>query len=529
MKRAAIVLGSYFLGGLALLFLSSILPKESTTGQWSWFLGLLAMAVPGFILAGLLIILPHEFGHVLMGKRLGFHFVGLKLLGFSWYRYAGRSRWRWNFDRVDDANRTLVKKDATLREIQLVLIAGPIASVIIAVLWSPLQFFEATKEFCVVAVVVNLLYALASLLPSTERMNDGAILLVSKKNPRGLLKRTKIHFDQTVAWMRPSSYRANEIQLTGNANSDCYQYMYWYVRLMDAGEIEKAGEYLKSALEIVRRSGCNERSVIGVSYESAVYFRRFQPNEELAGAADILCEKLSDPGKQKMVDGAKLWVSGDHGEAIKLWEATSKEYIGSLPKLELGTQIYWRDWFLRLRTEDMLFETDRLFVRPWRICDLDVAFDIYRRPEVMQYLGRDPKPIETIEDATVMMERWMTNQASRPPGQGAWAIVRKEDEKPIGSIMFKALPNNTMEPSGELEIGWHLNPDCWGFGYATEAAKAVAEYGFRMNPELSRVLAVTYPQNAASQKVAKRIGMTHLGISNDYYGMPLELFELLRT
>ncbi len=176
----------------------------------------------------------------------------------------------------------------------------------------------------------------------------------------------------------------------------------------------------------------------------------------------------------------------------------------------------------------MIFETNRLFARHWTMDDLEAAFDIYRRMEVMRYLGRDPKPMETIEEATEMMDRWITNQAARPEGQGAWAIIRKQDEKPIGTIMCKALPNNDMEPSGELEIGWHLTPDAWGHGYATEAAQGVIEYGFRKNPDLERVLAVIYPENQASQNVAKRLGMTHLGISNDYYGMPLELFELKR-
>ena len=37
-----------------------------------------------------------------------------------------------------------------------------------------------------------------------------------------------------------------------------------------------------------------------------------------------------------------------------------------------------------------------------------------------------------------------------------------------------------------------------------------------------------YPENAASQKVAQKIGMSHLGKSSEYYGVELELFELKR-
>ena len=160
--------------------------------------------------------------------------------------------------------------------------------------------------------------------------------------------------------------------------------------------------------------------------------------------------------------------------------------------------------------------------------DVEAVYEIYRNPEVVRYLGSTPKTTDSIEEATYDMERWMQIQAKRPTGQGGWAIVRKQDEKIIGTIMCKSLPNNEMEPSGETEIGWHLGREYWGMGYATEAAKAVAEYGFRMNPEVPRFLAVVYPENKASIKVATNIGMRPLGLSSNFYGVHLEVFELRR-
>jgi RimJ/RimL family protein N-acetyltransferase len=85
-----------------------------------------------------------------------------------------------------------------------------------------------------------------------------------------------------------------------------------------------------------------------------------------------------------------------------------------------------------------------------------------------------------------------------------------------------------MEPSGEIEIGWHLGREYWGMGYASEAARAVVEYGFRVNPAIPRLLALVYSANVASQKVAKNVGMEHLGLSSNYYGAELEVFELKR-
>ena len=63
-----------------------------------------------------------------------------------------------------------------------------------------------------------------------------------------------------------------------------------------------------------------------------------------------------------------------------------------------------------------------------------------------------------------------------------------------------------LEESG-LEIFYSLAPGAWGHGYATEAARAVMEYG--LGPlALPEVLAEVDEGNAASLAVVKRLGMT---------------------
>ena len=181
-----------------------------------------------------------------------------------------------------------------------------------------------------------------------------------------------------------------------------------------------------------------------------------------------------------------------------------------------------------LRIQDMIFETDRLFIRNWTLDDAEALYEIYRNPEVVQFLGATPKTTDSVEEAKSDLEQWFLVQAKRSEGHDEWAIVRKEDEKVIGNTMCKSLPNNEKKPSGELEIGWHLGREYWGMGYATESARAVAEYGFRVNPDIPRLLALVYSANAASQKVARNIGMVHLGLSSNYYGVELEVFELKR-
>jgi RimJ/RimL family protein N-acetyltransferase len=87
-------------------------------------------------------------------------------------------------------------------------------------------------------------------------------------------------------------------------------------------------------------------------------------------------------------------------------------------------------------------------------------------------------------------------------------------------VLYRPLPGE----SGDVEVGWHLHPDSWGHGYATEAARAIVERGFGLGaPE---IYAVTYIGNEASQAVCRRLGMTHLGRLRRWYDMELEVYHL---
>ena len=58
-------------------------------------------------------------------------------------------------------------------------------------------------------------------------------------------------------------------------------------------------------------------------------------------------------------------------------------------------------------------------------------------------------------------------------------------------------------------MGWKLDRDVWGHGYATEAAAASLEWAWRAL-DVDRVLSVIAPENEASLRVAGRLGMRKL-------------------
>jgi RimJ/RimL family protein N-acetyltransferase len=95
----------------------------------------------------------------------------------------------------------------------------------------------------------------------------------------------------------------------------------------------------------------------------------------------------------------------------------------------------------------------------------------------------------------------------------------------VGTLLLKSIPASgtaLQQASGDTEIGWHFHPDYWGKGYATEAASAVLAHGFSEGLDL--VVAVTAPENLASQKVCTRLGMKHRGTTDRYYDATCELF-----
>jgi RimJ/RimL family protein N-acetyltransferase len=163
-----------------------------------------------------------------------------------------------------------------------------------------------------------------------------------------------------------------------------------------------------------------------------------------------------------------------------------------------------------------LLRTARLRLRPWTTAADDIArlADIYSREEITRWVGGTPSvpPVE-------LVSRWAAVSAL-DERYGCWAI-ECADSSVAGTVLFKPLPNGV----GEVEVGWHLHPDSWGNGYATEAARAVIERGFGAG--VPEVYAVVRPGNAASMAVCGRLGMQPLGRFRRWYDVELEAFRLM--
>ncbi len=58
----------------------------------------------------------------------------------------------------------------------------------------------------------------------------------------------------------------------------------------------------------------------------------------------------------------------------------------------------------------------------------------------------------------------------------------------------------------DIEIGYEIKKDCWNQGYATELVLALTHWGFD-HLDVTRLVAVTHPENLKSQRVLDKAGM----------------------
>ena len=148
----------------------------------------------------------------------------------------------------------------------------------------------------------------------------------------------------------------------------------------------------------------------------------------------------------------------------------------------------------------IILETNRLILRRLVLADLDALFALYSDPEIRRYF---PEGTLSYEETKEEVE-WFLNGHPEQPQLGLWATIHKESNQFIGRC---GLLPWTIDQRPEVEVAYLLDKAYWGQGLGTEAAQAVLDYGFEQLG-LSRLVCFIDPENLASMKVARNIGMT---------------------
>jgi len=146
-----------------------------------------------------------------------------------------------------------------------------------------------------------------------------------------------------------------------------------------------------------------------------------------------------------------------------------------------------------------MLQTDRLILREWRDEDLAPFAALNADERVAAFL---PGTL-TREESDAMAARIREHFARR--GFGLW-VVEAPGVSPFLGFVGLSVPSFEAPFTPCVEIGWRLAFEHWGFGYATEAARAAVRFGFD-ELGLDEIVSFTVPDNLRSRAVMERLGM----------------------
>lgn len=146
----------------------------------------------------------------------------------------------------------------------------------------------------------------------------------------------------------------------------------------------------------------------------------------------------------------------------------------------------------------MILETKRLLLRPWTLADAEDLFEYAQDPLVGPVAGW---PLhKNIEESREVIEQVFNEPDS-------FAMVLKTENKVVGSIGLRRLPNTNLAGIGESDLGFCLAVPYWGQGLTPEAAKEVIRYGFEEAGD-SAIWAANYEGNQQSARVQEKCGLS---------------------
>jgi len=141
--------------------------------------------------------------------------------------------------------------------------------------------------------------------------------------------------------------------------------------------------------------------------------------------------------------------------------------------------------------------TQRLELRPFVPADADALAHVLSDAEALRFWGPPLSP----DEALARIER--SRASLRRDGFGRFAVVVRETGELVGDA---GLSRTDVEGAEEIELGWAVAREQWGRGYATEAGAAWRDRA--LGPlGLGRIVSLIRPENAASRRVAEKLGM----------------------
>ena len=152
-------------------------------------------------------------------------------------------------------------------------------------------------------------------------------------------------------------------------------------------------------------------------------------------------------------------------------------------------------------------KTARLRLREITQVDATDIFQTFSDNRVTKLYGL--KTFVKLEEANQLIDAFATNFQHKRGIR--WGIERKDEKGLIGTIGL----NGWAPAHRRAEIGYEIQPAFWRQGYAAEALQAIVAYSFQ-ELELTRLAAIVFTENEASNQLLRNYGFVHEGTLKNY-------------
>ena len=159
----------------------------------------------------------------------------------------------------------------------------------------------------------------------------------------------------------------------------------------------------------------------------------------------------------------------------------------------------------------LILETPRVLLRHLETNDLDALFALYRDPEIRRYF---PDGTRTFDQTREELE-WFLKGHPKFPELGLWATVEKRSGAFLGRCGL--LPWE-IDGRHEVELAFLIDKARWSDGFATEVSHAIIDHA-RETLQIQRLICLITPGNAASVRVALKVGMSFEREHMDEFGL----------
>jgi len=147
--------------------------------------------------------------------------------------------------------------------------------------------------------------------------------------------------------------------------------------------------------------------------------------------------------------------------------------------------------------------TSRLEIRDFVVDDFPAVHRYASDPEVTRFLSWGPN---SEEETRAFLRRAQSHISEKPRRQFELGVLERESRELIGGCGL----HGRRETFREYEIGYCLRRDRWSRGIASEAVRALSDFGFG-GINAHRIYAQVFPDNTASSRLLERLGFRREG------------------